>query len=102
MAQFTHFGERKTRKVYERFKTIVLNSEITDKKKDFPEQVVELTKKYLEMYHVPVRNLAVDISGAASFASLLASKIGTGFIQCSFAAKASDLPISKSDHRKAL
>lgn len=87
--------------VCERMHTINLDKEITDLKSDKPEEVVRLTKKYLHQYSIDVKNLAVDISGAAGFASLLSRDIGSGFIAATFNGKPTAMPISKSDKRKA-
>lgn len=94
-------GQRESRKVYEKLRTIVLDNEITDKKTDKTEQIIVLVKKYLAQYGVPVENLAVDVTGAAPFVSLLVRDIGSGFIRVMFSGAASDMPISRTDRRKA-
>lgn len=101
IAQFTAFGKRDTRRVYEKLITIVLDNEIKDRKADKTEQMIVLVKKYLEQYKVPARNLAVDVTGAAPFVTLLNREIGTDYIRLSFGAKPSETRISKADKRKS-
>lgn len=99
-AQFKNFENRESRKVLERVRTIVLDAEM-DKKADKVEQVAKLTKKYLEQYKVPCRNLAVDVTGSGGFVALMNTIVGTDFIQVSFAARPSEIRISKIDKRRA-
>ncbi len=100
-AQFKTPEGRVSRKVFERVKTIVLDNEITDKKSDKTEQIIRLTKKYLAQYRIPSRNLAVDVTGAAPFVTLLNRDIGSDFLSVMFSAKPSDIQISRTDRRRA-
>ncbi len=64
-------------------------------------QVVQLTKKHMDRLNVPPRNLCVDLTGAASFGSLLGLTIGNEFYGVSSSNAPTDLPISPSDKRLA-
>lgn len=87
--------------VCEEQEAINLDKEITDKTVDKSEQVVKLTAKHLARLKIDVKDLAVDITGAPSFKSLLSREIGDGFIGAVNNAKPSSMPISRSDRRKA-
>lgn len=86
------------KKVFERIKTYVLDSDVKASK-DKSEQVVEQVKNKLIEHNVATEDLAVDISGAASFGSLLARDIGSGFLHVNFGGSPSETRVSLSDKR---
>lgn len=87
--------------VCELVEMINIDRNITDKKVDKSEQVVKGMAEIMLKYGIAVKNLAVDISGAAAFGSLLSREIGSGFIPAVFNSKATEMFISKSDKRRA-
>lgn len=96
MAMDNDLGIQK--KVCERIKTYVLDSDVKASK-DKSEQVVEQVKNKLIEHNVATEDLAVDISGAASFGSLLARDIGAGFLHVNFGGSPSETRVSLSDKR---
>lgn len=87
-------------KVIEKRETIVINVNVNDPlPKD--EQVVMATKKIIHDRGLGVSDGAVDVTGAASFGSLLRREIGDGWIPVEFGGKPSDLPASNTDKRPA-
>lgn len=85
-------------KVIEKKETIVINVNVNDPlPKD--EQVVKAAKEIIEKKSLGVSDGAVDVSGAASFGSLLRREIGDGWIAVEFGGKPSDMPASNTDPR---
>lgn len=64
------------------------------------QQLADAFIKLCEQYRVPLNNRGADVTGGGSpFASLLATKQGHGMVLVSFAGKASEKAISKTDTR---
>lgn len=85
-------------RVCERVATYVLDDAI-NKGRDKNEQIVEMVAELLKKHNVKTENLGVDISGAAAFGTLLAQKIGTGFIAINFGGSPTDMRVSRTDKR---
>lgn len=68
---------------------------------DKPRMVAEGFKIECENRGVPIKNVGVDVTGAASFASLLKMVWGDGFLEVNFSESASDAQISDTDSRVA-
>lgn len=79
---------------------VILAADVT-KGHDKPRQVAESFKEECEKRGVPIKNAGVDVTGAASFASLLRMIWGDGFLEVNFAESASDAPISDTDSEDA-
>lgn len=87
-------------KVIERKETILIPVDVNDPlPKD--EQVVKGAKRIITERGLNVSDGAVDVSGAASFGSLLRREIGDGWIAVEFGGKPSDMPASSTDPRPA-
>lgn len=103
---FTHGGDRATlvigetgmvhdpdsgiqKRVCQAVEVYVLDEEI-DTSKDKNLQVVDKVAELLKKHGVLTEDLAVDISGAAAYGTLLAQKIGTGFLGVNFGGSPSD------------
>lgn len=85
-------------KTFERRETIRIDVDVNNSlPKD--EQVVAKVKELLVKKYLKVENGAVDVSGAASFGSLLRREIGDGWLAVEFGGKPSDLPASSTDKR---
>lgn len=67
----------------------VLDEEI-DTSKDKSLQVVDKVAELLQKHGVRTEDLAVDLTGAASYGTLLAQKLGTGFLGVNFGGSPSD------------
>lgn len=84
----------------ERKETIVLGVDVNNAlPKD--EQVVQGLKKEMNDRGLSIFNGAVDVTGAASFGSLIRREIGDGFIAVEFGGRPSDMPASNTDPRPA-
>lgn len=71
------------------------------KGQDKPRMVAEGFKEECEKRGVPIKNTGVDVTGAASFASLLKMVWGEGFLEINFAESASDVAIAETDSNVA-
>lgn len=90
-----------TQRVCELTKLYILDHDITDKTISKPEWIVKLLKERMAENGVSIHNLAVDATGGGEvFGSLITRDLGTGFLNVSFAKKASDKPVSRNDKRK--
>jgi hypothetical protein len=78
----------------------ILADDVT-KGQDKPRQVAESYKMACETRGIPIQNAGVDVTGAASFASLLRMVWGEGFLEVNFAESASDAQIADTDSRPA-
>lgn len=88
-------------KVFELTHIYVLDDDITNKTVSKVEWVVKLTKEKLAEHKVDIRNFAIDATGGGEpFSALIARDIGLGFINVCFSGRASDMPVSRNDHRK--
>lgn len=97
MAQFDEWG-KDYRKVLETVEQIDYNL-LCDKSRNKSEEVVRLFAEDLKKRGIHTRDVAVDVTGADSFSTLLAQTIGSGFLQVKSSETASDLPVSKTDPR---
>jgi hypothetical protein len=85
-------------KTFERKETIRIDVDVNNPlPKD--EQVVAKVKELLVKKQLNAINGAVDVSGAASFGSLLRREIGDGWLAVEFGGKPSDMPASNTDKR---
>lgn len=83
---------------FERKQTIRIDIDVNDPlPKD--EQVVMRVKQLLPEHGLEVANGAVDVTGAASFGSLLRREIGEGWMAVEFGGKPSEMPASNTDPR---
>lgn len=97
LAQFED-GSRRT--VLEFIEYKILAGDVT-KGHDKPRQVAESFKTECESRGVPINNTGVDLTGAASFGSLLRTIWGDGFLSVDFSESASDAQISETDEEVA-
>jgi hypothetical protein len=90
-------------KVFELVKFYVLDDDVTNKAISKSEWVVQLTKKYLALHKVDVRNLCLDGTGGGDpFSALIARDIGIGAQNVMFSGKPSDMKVSRNDARKGV
>lgn len=79
---------------------LVLAEDVT-KAQDKPRQVAEALKRECERRSIRIENVGIDITGAASFGSLVRMVWGDGFLEVDFSQSPSDTPISDTDPRTA-
>lgn len=94
------FEDGTRRKVFEFVEYEVLAEDVT-KGQDKPRQVAEGFKAFCESRGVRIENAAVDVTGAAAYASLLRAVWGDGFLEIIFSESASDSPISETEQEAA-
>ncbi len=66
------------------------------------EQVVTLIKRFMGEYGIEVKNMAIDVTGATSFGTLVNQQIGPGWMPVISGSKPTDRPVSKADTRKGI
>jgi hypothetical protein len=64
-------------------------------------QIIRKLAIEMQKRGVTVNNLGVDVTGAASFGTLVSQHIGAGFMAVEFGGKPSDMPASSIDKRPA-
>lgn len=79
---------------------LILAEDVT-KSQDKPRQVAEALKRECERRSIRIENVGIDITGAASFGSLVRMVWGDGFLEVDFSQSPSDTPISDTDPRTA-
>lgn len=94
------FEDGSRRRILEFIEYKELAEDVT-KGHDKPRMVCDMFREQCETWGVPVQNTAVDVTGAASFGSLLRTRWGDGFLEVKFSESASDAPISDTDSRPA-
>lgn len=75
---------------------IILAEDVT-KAQDKSRQVAEALKMECEKRSIRIENVGIDVTGAASFGSLVRMVWGDGFLEIDFSQSASDTPISATD-----
>lgn len=87
-------GQRKMVMCYDGYEVLAADA---TKGQDKPRQVAGAFREHCEKRGVPIKNAGADVTGAASFASLLRLVWGDGFLEVNFAESASDVAISETD-----
>jgi hypothetical protein len=64
-------------------------------------QIIRQLMAAMERRGVMISNLGVDVTGAASFGTLLSQHLGSGFLAVEFGGKPSEMPASSIDKRPA-
>lgn len=79
---------------------LILAEDVT-KAQDKPRQVAEALKRECERRNIRIENVGIDVTGAASFGSLVRMVWGDGFLEIDFSHAPSETPISATDPRTA-
>lgn len=86
--------------VWEHIETCILEDEALKKGEDKTVQIAEQFRRKCKEHGCETRNVALDVTGGQAFSSVLAGKIGSGFMTINFGGAASDLPAPPPDKGK--